>query len=298
MLRALVAKGLKALGVSTPKVIIDAPDFTHLHSGVRCLHGLCDRLNTLGIDSAVTSQVVSVRAWTPRISRAELATFPSLLDRAIVIYPEVTEGNPLGAKNVVRYLLNKPGFFTGRGLEANGPGDYYIHFADEFRPDGLTSRLVRLPLVDTTVFSPSLPQGARRGFIVYSDRYQPSVQDFPAWIDSPIVVSRSAPRGASTMAGLYRNSRALIAGERTGALTEALHCHCPVILLTNGSFAHEPLISRFNGHGFVLGFDRERLAQATVEAVSFPAVYAAQYRDVDRQILDFIADATRHFSLR
>ena len=36
-----------------PKIVIDAPDYTHLSSGIRCLHLLCDRLNRLGVSAAV-----------------------------------------------------------------------------------------------------------------------------------------------------------------------------------------------------------------------------------------------------
>jgi hypothetical protein len=299
MLRALLLQSLEALGVMPrPKIVIDAPDYTNLHSGVRCLHILCDRLNRLGVSAAVTSRVVDPRSNTPQISRQALRRVPSILDRSIVIYPEVTRGNPLRAKRVVRYLLNKPGFFTGYGLESFGAVDYFIHFAEEFRPDGLKSRLLRLPLVDRSVFTAPAPESERNGFLVYCHRYRPDLRSFPDWIDNLTVISRETPRDPPALANLYRRSRALIVGERTAAASEALHCHCPVILLAHREFEHQPFVSFYGGCGMTLGFDREGVARATETAVSFPEIYAKKYQDVDRRILEFVADAEEFFGLQ
>ncbi len=178
-----------------------------------------------------------------------------------------------------------------------GPNDYCIHFAEEFRPPGLRSKPLRLPLVDTSVFTPPEPGQARNGFLVYSHRYRPDVDSFPDWIDHHTIISRQAPRDPPALADLYRRSRGLIVGERTAAIPEALHCHCPVIIIPHREFAYEALVSFFGGYGLVIGFDQDGLARATASAPAFPPHYVAQAADIDRRILDFVADVEHHFGL-
>lgn len=57
------------------------------------------------------------------------------LNDAVVIYPEVTDGNPLAARRVVRWFLNKPGAITGR--IQYGPGERYFYFRDVFNDPAL-----------------------------------------------------------------------------------------------------------------------------------------------------------------
>jgi hypothetical protein len=280
-----------------PKIVIHAPDFTHLSSGVRCLHLLCDRLNRLGVDAAVTARITDPRLNTPRIHARTISAHPQLLDRSMVIYPEVIANNPLRARNVVRYLLNKPGLFTGIGVESYGDRDYFLHFADEFRPPNLKSRRLRLPLVDTTVFVPPPSLVKRNGFLVYSARYQPDLTAFPDWVDTITTISRAAPRDPPALARLYQTSRALIVGERTAATAEALHCHCPAIILSHAGFDVAPVIASAAGYGLSVGIDQAGLARATASAPDFPAHYAARFADADAKILGFVADATRYFDL-
>ena len=54
---------------------------------------------------------------------------------SIVIYPEIVEGNPLGAKRVVRWLLNKPGAISG--TVSYGLDELTLHFSEHFLPIGL-----------------------------------------------------------------------------------------------------------------------------------------------------------------
>ena len=52
------------------------------------------------------------------------------LRNAIVVYPEVVDGNPLGAGKVVRWFLNKPGFFTG--TINYGQNELYFYYQEIF----------------------------------------------------------------------------------------------------------------------------------------------------------------------
>jgi hypothetical protein len=62
---------------------------------------------------------------------------PDDIRDSIVIYPEIIEGNPLGAEKVVRWLLNKPGALTG--ATSYGFGDLIFYFAEHFLPEGFVA---------------------------------------------------------------------------------------------------------------------------------------------------------------
>ena len=56
------------------------------------------------------------------------------IDDGIVVYPEVVEGNPLGGRRVVRWLLNKPGAVLHPC--AFGVDELTFYFSEVFLPDG------------------------------------------------------------------------------------------------------------------------------------------------------------------
>ena len=90
------------------------------------------------------------------------ATVEDICD-SIVVYPEIIEGNPLGANKVVRWLLNKPGAITG--ATSYGFGDLIFHYADHFLPDGLlVEEQFRLKITDMkTHLYKDIYQGQRQG---------------------------------------------------------------------------------------------------------------------------------------
>lgn len=120
------------------KFIIFAPSFNEISGGIIVQHKLCHLLNELGheaylfpyaysyelsrfnlIETSYKFLKWSVYNTLKRYKVNESFNTPifkgnvNFLDDFIVIYPEVTFGNPLNAKHVVRWLLHKPGFHEG-----------------------------------------------------------------------------------------------------------------------------------------------------------------------------------------
>jgi O-antigen biosynthesis protein len=266
-------------------------------SGVRCLHLLCHHLNRLGYRSYVGTQVANPNLDTPFADAEMIDKFERNGLRSIVIYPDIVAGNPLHAKRIVRYLLNRPGYFTGVGAETYGEGDFFLHYANEFRPAGLQSQQLRIPLVDQEIYRLPEQPIMRDTFAVYTARHPLDAASFPSWITKPEIISSGAPRSPRSLASLYQRSRALITGERTAACLEAMHCGCPVIIVPNESFNHKPVVEFYDGCGFCIGFDRDGLEHATHTTALALRKYQARLRGLDGSIEDFVENACRYFGL-
>lgn len=124
------------------KYYIYAPTFNENVGGIIVLHKLCDLLNQNGEEAYLVlsfkkkpifrkQKTLIKKIFFPfkflkyylKMYRTE-KTSPALdtpivygdqfsADDSVVVYSETVNGNPLKAKNVVRWLLHKPGFLTG-----------------------------------------------------------------------------------------------------------------------------------------------------------------------------------------
>lgn len=137
------------------KYIIYAPPYDENGGGAIALHRLCHLINECGGEAYLHPFVPSFELH--HYNAAEIGLYAKAIYDAsnlanyrinetfktpvlrpqessapgndcIVIYPEIAFGNPLRAKNVVRWLLHNPGHHTGKIYY--GPGEIYYKYAD------------------------------------------------------------------------------------------------------------------------------------------------------------------------
>lgn len=98
------------------KFKIWSPPYNQFSGGIVALHNLADNLRMLGEEVTIDDKFYAVDGDT------------------LVVYPEIIIGNPIGAKHVMRWILNTPGVIGGDGVY--GPDDLIYKFVDGFKaPD-------------------------------------------------------------------------------------------------------------------------------------------------------------------
>jgi hypothetical protein len=265
---------------------VAAPGYDPLSGGTRAMNLLCHHLDRLGYDALVLDTPRATAAPLPLryLNRGIVSEQQRQGREPIVVYPEVTVGNPRRARFVIRYLLNKPGFLKP-GVESNfGKDDYFIDGAREHAPPGVRSFDLFMPLVDRShYFSP--PAGSpRQGFAVFTNRAAVDPASLPDWLRPLTVLSMKEPRSHAALGELYRQSRAMVTFERTSAIFEALSCGCPVICVASDNLREETWHPRFREAGVVWGWREERLVAAAEQTTRFGAIYDDLESSLDARI--------------
>ena len=262
---------------------IAAPGYDALSGGTRAMNLLCAQLNRLGYDAFVMDIPRRQNAPMPLryLSRALVNEQRREGREPIVVYPEITVGNPRRARFVIRYLLNRPGFFVPGVESTYGKDDYFIDGAREHAPAGVRSFDLFMPLVDRSSYFPPSAGPLREGFAVFTNRGAFDVGSFPSWLRPKTIVSMKAPRSHAELGELYRRSRAMVIAERSVAIFEALSCGCPVICIGNDNLREDTWHPRFRDAGVVWGWREQDLATAAEKTTRFRAIYDDLERSFD-----------------
>lgn len=285
-----------AWGRLYPLFFIAAPTYSLASSGIRCLFLLCDLLNRLGYEAYVGGQGAPSRLKAPYMTIDGLEKRRLAGRDDIVVYPETVRGNPFLGRKVVRYLLNRPGAVSDVGMGDYGRGEFFAHFAEEFRPEGLASQPLRMPTVDAAFFRPAPAGAPRAGFVLYENRVRPTIERLPPRIAPWTVASIRSFRMPEEMVELYRRSEALVVWERSSAILEALHCGCPVIVAPDAAFHYAPFIATFSKNGIAIGWNPAEFERAKATVGLVPAHYRRLYAGINETVEAFVQAALRFFA--
>lgn len=258
--------------MNKPEFAIASFSYDEDSGGIIALHLLCSRLIELGYSAAIVplylpdTGTISARVQR-RIGRYgksfrlgpfnnPTCSWPDA-SRAVVVYPEVVDGNPVESKTVARWLLHKPGHHTGR-IEY-GKSDLFFFYQDAFAgQDAMSDAYSRLSL---TYYKP-----------VFRDRHMPRSGSCHMWRKGkgkPAV----HPSDSMCLDGMSDDEVALVFNtterfycydEYTMYATYAAICGCaPLVVPSEGLTVDTWMPTRSDRLGLGFGVDDEAWARET-----------------------------------
>lgn len=199
--------------------VLCAPDYHHASAGIRATHRLVHELNEHGqraYTACAGNPVWNEPTWQGG-------------ENCIVIYPEVVYGNPLGAPNVVRWVLNTPGYLGGD--VTYDPREIVYTWSHRFT----LAPLLTVNVMEHDLFYDNghfrdtdacyMGKGNYRGVSELADtRALPHITRSPCW-----------PSTRLELASLLKRTGTLYTyDDCTAVVDEALACGCRVVLLPEG----------------------------------------------------------------
>lgn len=195
---------------------IRTPDFDVLSGGIRVLWGLFGYLLAKG------QLVVTNSKWNTDF---------------IGIYPEIFHGNELGAKKVIRYILNKPSVMASYGIagpstqELKATSDEIYVFSKIYDTFGVDEEhLLFLPILNLHLFK---DQKRRRDKTCY---FVGKGKDLGLHPKDAIRIDRSNSSDQQELADLLNTCSVMYSYENPTAMVEiARLCGCRVVFFPEGA---------------------------------------------------------------
>lgn len=137
------------------RFVIGSQDYGDQSCGVRALNRLCHWLNTFGHETYLGGTVRYQRPLKLHPEWDVKAWNGVMTDDTIAIYPDAYNGNPYGARRVVRWCLYHPG--QRGGAATFGPHDRIYYYADMFKESTLAAaRGAQAKRLYISVFEPHI----------------------------------------------------------------------------------------------------------------------------------------------
>ncbi len=214
--------------------IIVTPPYNEISSGVKTLHLLSHGLNSVGQKAYITLYGEPIHPPVNPDLNTPLVTPNIYAGDPIVVYPDHITGNPLQAKNVVRYLLARPGQYAEWKPE---PTDRIWCNSTGMAKEMGHDRVLKIPCTDIRIFHPpkidltSVPK--RELTCYYAHKYDKIHGNQLLDITKDSIRLEGTPQ---QLAEILRKSKVCYVYEPSNIIFDATLCGCPVVLLKTDYF--------------------------------------------------------------
>lgn len=301
------------------KYLIYSPPYSEKVGGIIFLHHLCHLINLNGGEAYLypafvnheISQLNLIKPIFKTIHRAVLNYIrpyktnnnflsPVITERLdvddnwIVVYPEIVFGNPLQARNVVRWFLHKPGFHTGKIYYSPGELYFNVHsgFGDFQFPGSVTSKhLLSLRYFPLEIYNETGSSASRAGcaYLIKKGRNRP---DLPKAFDGDLIDGLSH----AEIASIFKRVRTFVSYDLYSAYSKlAVLCGCDSVVMPQPEISEDMWFQNpKDRNGIAYGFkDIERARKTKIHLIDD---IHAQNKKNNESVLKFIDECENFFS--
>ncbi len=208
----------------------------------------------------------------------------------IVVYPEIVDGNPLKAKNVVRWFLHKPGFHTGR--INYGQGELYFYYQEYFNNESLNpnrNNLLRLVHVRHDIYyNRNLQNRTGSCYTIRKGKGKPLQHD----LKGSILIDNFTLK---QIGDVFNKCEYFYSYDtKTSYSRYAVLCGCKSIVIPDdGVSAEQWQPEEFMRYGIAYGVDDLEYTEKTKHLVL--GVMKRMEEDNDEMVINFVAKCNRFF---
>lgn len=220
--------------------IICAPELSG-SAGVRVLYKLREELEKQGFNAKIFCLVpLSKRQKNENIFVSDISLFDKQND--IVIYPEIVTGNPLYFRNVVRFMLNKPGLLGGETKYHYGELQFCF---DRHCHD--TAPMLRFDMINRTLFfDVHAPKNTNCFFV-----HKGGEGIHPPELEGCKKITMSWPSSQKALAELLQQTDTLYSfDDNSCLLQEAVLCGAKVKIITPDGLRDYTFNDEYNPQAF------------------------------------------------
>jgi hypothetical protein len=286
-----------------PRFVFHGPCFQPNSNGIRIYYLVAEELHRLGHEVVIVAHDhhladhTHLPARLKPLFRLQGVNFGlgDLRPDDIVVYPDVTSGNPLGGSRLVRYLANRPLVLTGHPVDY-GPSDFIVSYSAYIDTHAYPLFVLN---DDRKHFYPSTQPKASLALVYFGKVPEgplpAPVEAFLRGFEQRLLVTRTYPRTRSELGDLLRRAQVLVTMDPLTNLSyEATLCSTPALIVKD-DFGLTRLPVALPTWGYFT--DPAQFGPAQVDARRAFPLYVEALRANRGRIADFAEACINHFQL-